>query len=681
MPGEADIAGDSLSSRYHCAYNFDVSITDPIHKVIEVPGYAVDVLNTQAVQRLRGLRQLGTAHYVYPGATHTRFEHSLGTMHLAGQLLSKVSASQPGLRLTHRERKIVTLAALCHDLGHGPFSHAWDSGFLRAMGIRKEHEAMSVELVHRIAQENDDLEDCEVTAICDCIEGRKTGERGWLYDIVSNSQCGLDVDKLDYLERDSVNVGPSMQRPDTAYILQASRFVGDKWAFQVKTQHAINEIFGCRYSLFSRVYSHKTSSAVELMVTDALVQASDTFRLTDSCHDLDLFLKLNDGILDTIRMYPAGGFGGNGLTQNPKMDEAKAILQRVDTRNTYKLAFGIRFAKDMMNDVSLFDIFETKQFRDRICRRANVSPELVRVQKSTIGYGGKGKDGDPMTAIPFFKKPLVGMDIELEFITSDGFRAVKPVTHSSYILRVYITDNSIHEAIRHAAKQEYAELTARLNAMNNDNVSHLDETMAMSPVHPASKRGIAESPLPFSPETTSELGPTRQDAVGAASQSRLDDPLPALSVAKHGPYIPATGKRQRHERSPNGGERVGEREMGIDTEMDNFCIISDDEDCYEERPSRPSRDRPPVPPGEDMVYDSQGIDRDVHVPHSPATQQYPPSEGEREREREREGGYVSQDDEYIGGTSFAPYQSTPNTAYSVQDILDNMELMPTQHLI
>jgi len=105
-------------------------VNDPIHGHIQLDKFILEYVDTTQFQRLRDLKQLGCAYYVFPGASHNRFEHSIGVCHLAGQLTNMLKTSQPELMITSREEKCLKIAGLCHDLGHGPFSHVFDNEFL-----------------------------------------------------------------------------------------------------------------------------------------------------------------------------------------------------------------------------------------------------------------------------------------------------------------------------------------------------------------------------------------------------------------------------------------------------------------------------------------------------------------------------------------------------------------------
>jgi HD superfamily phosphohydrolase len=205
------------------------SFNDPVHEEIPMEGVCLRIIDTPQFQRLRHLKQLGVCDYVFPGATHSRFIHSLGVAHLAEKQVRKLMHAQPELQLTEQDAICVKIAGLCHDLGHGPFSHVFDGVFMKSMyphGIpieglprnrwkKWEHEEGSVKMFKHLIQANGirlhefGLNERDVQFIEETIRGTpeetrngRGRDKAYLYDIVNNTRSGLDVDKLDYLARD-----------------------------------------------------------------------------------------------------------------------------------------------------------------------------------------------------------------------------------------------------------------------------------------------------------------------------------------------------------------------------------------------------------------------------------------------------------------------------------------------
>ncbi|XP_050956475.1 deoxynucleoside triphosphate triphosphohydrolase SAMHD1-like, partial [Labeo rohita] len=149
---------ENVVQKYTLDFSKDIMkiFKDPIHGQIELHPLLVKMIDTPQFQRLRFIKQLGTKYLVYPGATHTRFEHSLGVAYLAGCLLKTLHENQPELNITKQDFLCVQIAALCHDMGHGPFSHLFDAMFIPEVQPDKhwEHEKASVDMFHCMKSKN-----------------------------------------------------------------------------------------------------------------------------------------------------------------------------------------------------------------------------------------------------------------------------------------------------------------------------------------------------------------------------------------------------------------------------------------------------------------------------------------------------------------------------------------------
>lgn len=196
---------------------------DPIHGHIELSELAVRVIDTPQFQRLRDISQLGGVYFVFPGAASNRFEHCLGVSHLARVFIERIKENQPELNITTQDSLCIEIAALCHDLGHGPFSHLFDGKFLPAVlkSHSFNHEHASIGILDILIEENnlyphfqasglnkDDIHFIKELILGDPHEApigfqwRGRGQKTFLYDILANKRNGIDVDKFDYFARD-----------------------------------------------------------------------------------------------------------------------------------------------------------------------------------------------------------------------------------------------------------------------------------------------------------------------------------------------------------------------------------------------------------------------------------------------------------------------------------------------
>ncbi|KAL9656902.1 hypothetical protein ABK040_006994 [Willaertia magna] len=258
-------------------------INDPVHGFIALPIELFKIIDTVIFQRLRDLKQLGAMYYVFPGATHKRFEHSLGTAYLAGQWLHLLKVNSITLhpeikeQLTDRQIFLVQVAALCHDLGHGPFSHLFEDCFVKTLNLNFDHEVASVELlriINKQIKENTNeefLSETEISQVGDMILGKipKGETKHYLYTIVHNDSSGIDVDKFDYLARDckssSLPIGYQFEK-----LLQFSQIRKEKDVYKIcfdkKEAYNIYQLFHTRYSLHKEIYSHRVVMAIQLMI-------------------------------------------------------------------------------------------------------------------------------------------------------------------------------------------------------------------------------------------------------------------------------------------------------------------------------------------------------------------------------------------------------------------------------
>ena len=187
------------------------SVRDPVHGDIELDYVCRVAIDTPEFQRLRGLKQLGACHTVFSGAIHTRFQHCIGTAHLARQLVQSLAAKQPELPIAAKDVICVTLAGLCHDLGHGPFSHTFELFVNDVGGGSWTHEDASIMMLEHMLRPGTRLADTVAHAGLDATDivfvkemivgkgsepvGRPDPSQAFLYDIISNERSGLDVDK------------------------------------------------------------------------------------------------------------------------------------------------------------------------------------------------------------------------------------------------------------------------------------------------------------------------------------------------------------------------------------------------------------------------------------------------------------------------------------------------------
>ncbi len=248
-------------------------VRDNVHRDIELTDDISRLVDTRTFQRLRDIKQLATCHYVFPTATHTRFVHSLGAQHLAGVLLEHLETVDPG-RITPDDARLVRYAALLHDIGHPPFSHALESD--KVFAHYKHHETWGRMILE---DPENDLRQALVELVGEeglarlftILDG--TCDLPVLHDIVSSQ---LDVDRLDYLMRDQINTGAKIGTFDVFRIFRSMR-IGDD-GHLIISRGGVSEVetyLIMRYHMYHNVYFHKLNMLTTAYVIRALVRARE----------------------------------------------------------------------------------------------------------------------------------------------------------------------------------------------------------------------------------------------------------------------------------------------------------------------------------------------------------------------------------------------------------------------
>eukprot|EP00112_Aurelia_sp_Birch-Aquarium-sp1_P010337 Seg2212.4 transcript_id=Seg2212.4/GoldUCD/mRNA.D3Y31 product="Deoxynucleoside triphosphate triphosphohydrolase SAMHD1" protein_id=Seg2212.4/GoldUCD/D3Y31 len=308
---------------------------DPIHGHIELHPLCTKIVDTPQFQRLRDIKQLGGCYYVFPGASHNRFEHSVGVSYLAGKLCQTLCKKQPRLCITQEDLLCVKIAGLCHDLGHGPFSHLYDGIFIPMArpDFQWKHENASTMMLDYLIADNDlwpffeewNLNAKDLIFIKEMIAGcenpdnqewpykGRTKDKSYLYQIVANKKTGIDVDKWDYFARDCYHLGISNNFDYKRYV-KFARVVDVDGEQQICTRDkeagTLYDMFHTRNSLHRRAYQHKTGKIIERMFSEILLKADPYYliagsngervRMSEAVNDMVAYAKISDSIFQMI---------------------------------------------------------------------------------------------------------------------------------------------------------------------------------------------------------------------------------------------------------------------------------------------------------------------------------------------------------------------------------------------
>ena len=383
-----------------------------IHNSIRVSPSALKIINTWEFQRLRHIKQLGLCHYIYPAATHTRFEHSIGVYHLAGLMMEKILHQYPDkeflipeissepIKLSDKIVECIKIAGLCHDIGHGPFSHIFDDILLvNSTHPNRHHEARSCLILEKICKREQEFDDKHIAFIKSIINP-ESHHVGALYQIVSNNLNGIDVDKFDYLARDTKNLnicnGFNAYRLINEFIIDDNNNI----AYPKHCTTDVYELFHCRYLMHKKVYNHKTVKLIELMLGDLFIKIDPIFNISKSIEDMDIFCKLTD---DTIFYFIQTVMSPHPFckieldpNEYAQIEEASVIYQNIISRNLYQLV-------SENTDVKYIKVIFTNFLNKLLNKYPNLKPEYFTIIVKKIGFVNSDKS-DPFDNIYFYEK-------------------------------------------------------------------------------------------------------------------------------------------------------------------------------------------------------------------------------------------------------------------------------------
>ncbi|CAN8071585.1 unnamed protein product [Agarophyton chilense] len=418
-------------------------INDPIHGHFELHDPILRLMDTPHFQRLRDVKQLGATYFIYPGASHNRFEHCIGVSHLSRTFVQKLyrNSRDPCARLPYdgehhykHAQTLVQLAGLSHDLGHGPFSHMFDHVFLQAVAQKHEqfrnspflrHEERSVALFeHCVNAFNIDLTHEDIRTVGQLIRGDKSAGTlipRFLYDVVANSSTGIDTDKFDYLARDVYNVGlQGAYGFDHRRLMNFAKVVGDNICFHRKEIFNVYHLFLTRFQLHRTVYNHRAALSIDAMVSDAFLHADSHLGISASILDPQQFLTVADSMIAVIER-----------SRHIALKTSRDLIRRLRTRKLYRFVEEVLLPAGMSRKITPAQITTCQ---DAAGTGVTLTPEDVYVAHVTLNFGMKDKN--PVDRVLFFKD---WDDTNPTHISSAKASYVLPAVFEEKIIRVFVT--------------------------------------------------------------------------------------------------------------------------------------------------------------------------------------------------------------------------------------------------
>ncbi|NHV45727.1 MAG: hypothetical protein DSO09_04090 [Candidatus Methanomethylicota archaeon] len=404
-------------------------IKDPVHGYVHISKIEKDVIDTLPLQRLRRIKQLVFADLVYPGANHTRFEHSIGTMHLAGILCR-------ALDISDENTQIIRLAALFHDLGHGPFSHTFESILIKK--LNKTHEDLTPWII-RGTEIKDILEANGFPSddIAELAIGKSRKYKPFFNQILSSA---IDVDKMDFIVRDTHHTGAEYGKVDIHRLIYTMTIVDDNLLLDSSALPTLEAFLIARVESFKAIYYHKTARAAQILLVKALEIADEELNICEFSSP-DEYIKMDDYSMWYL------------LKQ---CERSREIMKAIERRQLPKCAYERELKLEDRTIVNLLNLESIrKRVEEEIARTAGISEEDVFI------------DTPSLPSIPYrHSLDFDPMDIPILDIEENKRKVVRATEISKTIdvlrgflniVRVY-TYQQYREKVREAASKVLGEL-------------------------------------------------------------------------------------------------------------------------------------------------------------------------------------------------------------------------------
>ncbi len=334
-----------------------LDIIDPIHDFVRVYDNELKIIDTPIFQRLRRIRQLSGAHLIYPGAQHTRFEHSLGVMHIAS--MAGQALAEKGI-VSSDDIQNLRLAGLLHDIGHGPFSHLFEEIFEEKRKI--SHEDLGRDIILKteigdiISKNGFDKKLITKLAFGD-------SKFQFMNEIISGA---LSADIMDYLLRDGYFTGAEHAKIDHHRLTYSLNVYKNKLALDKSSLVNFETMMISRFQMFKAVYFHKTVRAGEVMLLEAMDLAEDELGL--SSMNLDEYLKLSDDVILAKLL--------NLPEHNSKLKASKKIATNYLNRNLFKSVFESTLTGKAITKKRMHEL------REEISRKSKIDITEIFVDSS-----------------------------------------------------------------------------------------------------------------------------------------------------------------------------------------------------------------------------------------------------------------------------------------------------------
>ena len=393
-------------------------INDPVFGFIKIPrGLLYDVVRHPLMQRLNRINQLGLASVVYPGARHTRFQHSLGAFHLMSEAI--LSLQQKGQFIFDSEAEAVQAAILMHDIGHGPFSHVLENTLISGIS----HEDISLLMMEQINRDLNGQLNLAISIFKDEYPKR------FLHQLISSQ---LDMDRLDYLRRDSFFTGVTEGNIGSARIIKMLNVVDDQLVVEQKGIYSLENYLTTRRLMYWQVYLHKTAVACEKVLVNLLRRAKSLAR-----QGKEVFAS------PALAYFLYNDIDARWFETH---EEALHMYEELDDSDLWSAMKAWKHSDDMILATLATDMLDRRIFKVEVSEEP-VSEERINTLAASIAEKMNISTADArdyMTSVNIIQKDMYNVDDDsIGVLCKDG--TVRDVAEASELLNVQLLSKKIRK--------------------------------------------------------------------------------------------------------------------------------------------------------------------------------------------------------------------------------------------
>ena len=393
-------------------------INDPVFGFIKIPrGLLLDIVKHPLMQRLNRINQLGLASVVYPGARHTRFQHSLGAFHLMSEAI--LSLQQKGQFIFDSEAEAVQAAILMHDIGHGPFSHVLENTLISGIS----HEEISLMMMEQINRDMNGQLNLAISIFKDEYPKR------FLHQLISSQ---LDMDRLDYLRRDSFFTGVTEGNIGSARIIKMLNVVDDQLVVEQKGIYSLENYLTTRRLMYWQVYLHKTTVACEKVLVNLLRRAK-----TMAHQGQEVFAS------PALAYFLYNDIDAQWFETH---DEALRMYEELDDSDLWSAMKAWRHSDDKILSTLAADMLDRHIFKVEVSEEPVTEERLQTLADTIAAKMGVSADEarNYMTSVNVIQKDMYNVDDDsIGVLSKDG--TVRDVAEASELLNVQLLSKKIRK--------------------------------------------------------------------------------------------------------------------------------------------------------------------------------------------------------------------------------------------